>query len=77
MWVLHLCLVKKSAIFHHMLLDGHNASLDNFSILLKENNAFKLELKGSLLISCDKLILNKNINSFALKLFESYFWLFL
>ena len=44
---------KKSAIFNHMLLDGHKASFDNFSILLKENNAFKLQLKGSWLISRD------------------------
>ena len=60
---------KKSAIFHHMLLDGHNASFDNFSILLKESNAFKLEFKESLLISRDKLILNKNIYSFPMELF--------
>ena len=33
---------KKSAIFDHMLLDGRNASFDNFAILLKESNAFKL-----------------------------------
>ena len=52
---------KKSAIFGHMLLDGHKASFDNFSILLKENNAFKLQLKESLLISLDKPILNRNI----------------
>ena len=36
---------KKSAIFDHMLLDGHKASFDNFSVLLKERNAFKLHLK--------------------------------
>ena len=35
---------KKSAIFD-MLLDGHKASFDNFSILLKESNPFKLQLK--------------------------------
>ena len=29
---------KKSTIFDHMLLDGHKASFDNFSILLKEGN---------------------------------------
>ena len=29
---------KNSAIFDHMLLDGHKASFDNFSILLKESN---------------------------------------
>ena len=39
---------KKSAIFDHMLLDGHKTSFDNFSILSKENNAFKLQLKESL-----------------------------
>ena len=61
---------KKSAIFDHMLLDGHKASFDNFSILLKENNAFKLQLKESLLISRDKTILNRNIYSFSLELFD-------
>ena len=33
---------KKSAIFDHMLLDGHKASFDNFLILLRESNPFKL-----------------------------------
>ena len=61
---------KKSAIFDHMLLDGHKASFDNFSILLKEGNPFKLQLKESLLISHDKPILNKNIYSFTWKLFD-------
>ena len=42
-----------------MLLDDHKASFDNFSILLKESNTFKLQLKESLLISRDKPILNK------------------
>ena len=35
-------LPKKSAIFDHMLLDGHKASFDNFLILLRESNPFKL-----------------------------------
>ena len=61
---------KKSAIFDHMLLDGHKASFDNFSILLKESNACKLQLKESLLMSRDKPILNKNIYSIPLKLFD-------
>ena len=61
---------KKYAIFDHMLLDGHKASFDNFSILLKENNAFKLQLKVSLLISRDKPILNRNIYSLPLELFD-------
>ena len=47
-----------------MLSDGHKTSFDTFSIFLKESNAFKLQLKESLLISRDKPILNKNIYSF-------------
>ena len=61
--------LKKSDIFDHMLLDGHKTSFDNFAILLKESNAFKLQLKESLLISCDKPILNKNIYLFPSELF--------
>ena len=61
---------KKSAIFDHMLLDCHKASIDNFSIHSKENNAYKLQLKESLLISRDKPILNRNIYSFPLELFD-------
>ena len=53
-----------------MLVDGRKASFDNFSILLKESNAFKLQLKESLLIVRDKSILNKNIYSFPLELFD-------
>ena len=61
---------KKSAIFDHMLLDGHKASFDNFLILLKESHPFKLQLKESLLISRDKPILSKNIYSFPLELLD-------
>ena len=53
---------KKSAIFDHILLD--------VLILLKDSNSFKLELKEYLLISSDKPILNKNIYSFPLELFD-------
>ena len=61
---------KKSAIFDHMLVDCHKACFDNFSTLLKESNAFKLQLKESLLISCNNLILNKSIYSFPSELFD-------
>ena len=53
-----------------MLLDGHKVSFNNFSIILKESNLFKLQSKESLLISRDKPILNKSIYSFPLELFE-------
>ena len=45
---------KKSVIFDHMLLEGHKVSFNNFLILLKENIAFKLQLRESLLRSSDK-----------------------
>ena len=61
---------KIFATFDHMLMDGHKPSFDYFSILLKESNVFKLQLKESLLISHDKPILNKNIHSFSLEPFE-------
>ena len=57
--------LKKSVIFYLMLLDGHKASFDNFSILLKESNAFKLQLTESF-----EPILNKNIYSLSLQLFD-------
>ena len=60
---------KKSAIFVHMLLDGHKFSFDNFVILLKESNAFKLQMKESLLMF-DKPVLKKNIYSFPLEFFD-------
>ena len=37
----------------HILLEGHNATYDDFSILITENNKFKLHLKESLLIKRD------------------------
>ena len=59
---------KKSAIFDHILLKSHDASFEDFMILLKENNKFKLHLKESLLMKCDKPELNRNIYSYALEL---------
>ena len=59
---------KKSAIFDHILLKGHDASFEDFAILLKENNKIKLQLKESLLIKRDKLELNRNIYSYPLEL---------
>ena len=61
---------KKSAIFDHILLKGHDASFEDFKILLKENNKFKLHLKQSLLIKRDKPELNRNIYSYPLELFD-------
>ena len=59
---------KKSAIFDHILLKGHDASFKDFMVLLKENNKFKLHLKASILIKCDKPKLNRNIYNYPLEL---------
>ena len=61
---------KKSAIFDHILLNGHDASFEDFTILLKESNKFKLHLRKSLLIKRDKPELNRNIYSYPLELFD-------
>ena len=45
----------------HILSEGHNATYDDFSILIPESNQFKLHLKVLLLIKRDKPELNKNI----------------
>ena len=60
---------KKSAIMDHILLEGHNATYDDFSILISENNQFKLHLKESLLVKRYKLELNRNIYTHHLELF--------
>ena len=60
---------KKSAIMDHILLEGHNATCDHFSILIPENDQFKLHLKESLLIKRDKPELHRNIYSHPLELF--------
>ena len=53
----------------HILLEGHNATYDNFSILIPEKYQFKLHLKESLLIKRDKLELNRNIYTHPSELF--------
>ena len=61
---------KKLAVFHHILLNGHDASFEDFTILLKESNRFKLHLKESLLIKRDKPKLNRNVYRYPLEFFD-------
>ena len=44
---------KKSTINAHILLKGHDAYYEDFSILLNESNVFELHLKESILIKKD------------------------
>ena len=59
---------KRSAISDHLLLTGHDADLDDFSIISREPNrsTFKLLIRESLLIYKDRPSLNKTIHSLAL-----------
>ena len=56
-----------SAISDHLLTCDCNINFDDFTILSKD---IYLLIKESLLISCDKPILNKTVKSFPLELFE-------
>ena len=59
---------KKPAIMDHILL-GHNATYDDFSILIPKHNQFKLNLEESLLIKRDKPALIGNIYTHPSELF--------
>ena len=56
---------QKSAIMDHPLLEDHNATYDDFSILIPENNQFKLQLRNR----CWLKELNRNIYTHPLELF--------
>ena len=68
-----------TAIKHHMPFCDHVVSLKDFKILASSNSEFRLKIKESLLISCDKPELNRNerslchftylINVFSLEFF--------
>ena len=60
----------ESSIHDHLLFCNHDPSFDNFTILAQRTNKFLLEIKESLLIKRDKPILNKNISSAPLFLFD-------
>ena len=60
---------KGGAVSDHLLLCNHSPSFENFSVLIKKNKKFLLELKESLLIMREKPSLNRNIRSAPLYLF--------
>ena len=51
--------VKQSAISDHVLTCDCNINFNDFTILSKDSNNTNLRIKESLLIACDKPILNK------------------
>ena len=60
---------KLMAIQQHILCCNYCPSFENFSILTRESNDFKLRMMESLLIARDKLILNKADSSLPLEIF--------
>ena len=57
---------KPSAISDHLLLYNHESDFNDFAILCRDNNGFRLLLKESMLISRDSPVLNKNTASIPL-----------
>ena len=63
-------LSAESSIRGHLLFCNHDPSFDDLTILAQGTNKFLLEIKESLLIKRDKPIINKNISSAPLFLFD-------
>ena len=61
---------KPSAVSDHLLLHDHKSDFNDFTILCRDNNGFRLAIRESLLISRDSPILNKNVASIPLLLFD-------
>ena len=61
---------KPSAVSDHRLLHDHDSHFNDFTILCRENNGFRLSLRESILISRDSPVLNRNIASVPLLLFD-------
>ena len=62
--------MKESAVSDHRLQCDYIMSFDDFDVLASDTNNFRLLIKESLLRKRDKLILNRTIKSFPLKLFD-------
>ena len=62
---------KESPIRDHLLECDSNPSFDEFTILAHGNEKYLLELKESLLIKRNQPVLNKNISSATLHLFNT------
>ena len=54
----------------HLLLHNHDSDFNDFTILCRDHNGFRLLLKESILISRDSPVLNKNTASIPLLLFD-------
>ena len=62
---------KESAIRDHLLNCNYIPSFDKFTILAYGHHKYILQIKESLVIKCDTPVLNKNISSAKLFLFDN------
>ena len=62
--------VKESAVSDFLLQCNCTIDFDHFDILVSDTNNFRLLSMESLLIKCDKLVLNRTVKLFPLKLFD-------
>ena len=60
---------KLMVIQEHLLCCNYSPSFEQFSVLTRESNDFKLKIMESLLIACDKPVFNKPDFSLPLELF--------
>ena len=60
---------KLTVIQKHLFIANYSPCFENFSILTKESNEFKLEIIESLLIARDKSVLKKADSPLPLELF--------
>ena len=63
-------LFKKSSIRDHLLECDNNPSFDEFAMVAHRKKKYLFEIKESLLIKRDQPVLNKNIGSATLHLFD-------
>ena len=66
----HVKYVKESEIFDHLLQWECATDFDQFDNLVPDTNSLRLLIKESLLIKCDKQILNSTVKSLPMKLFD-------
>ena len=56
--------VKESAVSDQLLQCNCTIDFDHFDVLASDTNSFRLLIKESLLIKCDKPVLNLTVKSF-------------
>ena len=61
-----LLLCHKFAIFDHFNITGHNTTLDNFSIVVREDQNLMRLIKESIYIRVNNPSLNKNVGKYHL-----------